>query len=42
MAIRRVVLSLQGTKMNMRLLQFVENSLHLQSVVQRLEKVKKL
>jgi len=42
MAIRCVVLSLQGTKMNRRLLQFVENSFHLQSVVQRLEKVKKL
>ena len=42
MAIRCVVLSLQGTEMNTRLTQFVEDSFHLQSVVQRLKKVKKL
>ena len=43
MAIRCVVLSLQGTEMNIRLTQFVENTFHLQSVVfQRLEKVKEL
>ena len=42
MATRCVALSLQGTEMNIRLTQFVENSFHLQSVVQRLEKVQKL
>ena len=44
MAIRCVVLSLQGTEINIRLTfeAFVENSFHLQSVVQSLEKVKKL